>query len=538
MSNKSYRKNQSADEFKNSNLESPSDSPIIEVEVISSQSSEPDLMSVKDTPNEVETALESIKMSDNSNINNLKSKRKGLFRKYALPVILIIVLLFTFTAVAFGITGYNLLSEASKISTNSNNSGSLFSDILNINPFRSAEEELTKLKSAPDGRVNLLLLGYGGDGHDGALLTDSQILISIFPKERKIATLNIPRDTYVSDGGSYKKINSVYSNAEYKEKGSGGAKMVKLLQNELNTKIEYWATIDFKGFKKLVDNVGGVNIYVRNSFTDNTYPLDETNRYMVPAPSFTEGMTAMNGDKALIYARSRHAAGPEGGDFARSLRQREVISAVVKKMLDGGLVSNPEKISQILSTLSANLKTNLTLPEMYSLAKITKDYKLNENVVSWTLTADNGILCSQNNPDTGYILLYCDGSMFGSTRISASKTELQKDFENILNVAVLKKIDTTDIAIVSNKSKVVSTLSEGLKAYKSNAVLLNNQSQNITLSADPKIYVYYVDEADKDVYDFLVSQNLGLSFVKSGLLPADKVLPKSVSKAKIIYWIE
>jgi len=530
MSNKSFRRNPTTEDVTNPTPEISNSSPIIEVEIISSQSSQP-------IQNQVEP-LKNSKISTNSNITNLKTKRRGLFKKFVLPIVLIAVLFLTIIGTALGIAGYNVLSEFNKISTSNQDAGSLFSNILSLNPFRSTEEELSKLQSNANGRINLLLLGYGGEGHEGALLTDSQILISIFPKERKIATLNIPRDTYVNNNGSFKKINSVYSEGESNEKGSGAPKMVKLLENEFGTKIQYWATIDFKGFKKLVENVGGVEVNVRNSFTDFTYPLDGTYRYLVPAPSFTKGLTTLNGDRALIYARSRHAAGPEGGDFARSLRQREVISAVIKKMLEGDLVSNPEKIGQILSTLSQNLKTNLSLSEMFSLAKVTKDYKLNENVVSWTLSDDSGILCPQTNPDTGYILAYCDGAFFGSTRISASRTQLQKSFENILNVALLNKINETDIAIVSNKSRVTGILSDALKSYKKNTVLLNNQYSNITLSNDPKVKAYYTDVADIEIYNFLTSQNLSLSVEKSGLLPADKVLPKNLSKAKIVFWIE
>ena len=94
------------------------------------------------------------------------------------------------------------------------------------------------------------------------------------------------------------------------------------------------------------------------------------------------------------------------------------------------------------------------------------------------------------------------------------------------------------MAVVSNKSKVASVVVENLKPYKKNAILLNNQYSSITLTADPKIYAYYVDEADKEVYDFLTSQNTGLSFVKSGILPESKVLPKALSKAKVIFWIQ
>jgi len=550
MSTRSFRKNQS--EIHESNNEPE----IIDVNIVKPQKSnletidldrQPQTNDIRSTDynlnrinlkNDVEN-IESKNVNIKSNkIDALRHKQKGFFRKFVLPVITVLGVIILIISIVLGVAGYNVLTELSKISSGNTNGQNIFTDLVKINPFSNAEDEVSKLQGGSTGRINILLLGYGGEGHDGGLLTDSQLIISIFPKTKKVATINIPRDTYVSDNGAYKKMNSVYADAENKQKGTGANRVVKILENDLNTKIHYWATIDFKGFKKMIDIVGGVDIYVRNSFTDYEYPLGETYQYMYPAPSFIQGNTRMDGEKALIYARSRHAAGVEGGDFARSLRQREVITAMVKKGLDTGLISNPDKLRQLIATLSENLNTNLSFSEIFSLGKIFKDYNLTQNISSWTLSDDGVILCPQNNPDTGYILTYCDGSYFGSKTISSSKNLLQKNFENVLDVALMKKLDETDVAIVSNKSKVLSTLSSALKSYKSTAVLTNNQFSEITLSQNPEITIYYTDPESIEVYNYLSNQNIGLVIKKGDKFPENKTLPKSLSKAKIVYWIE
>jgi len=476
--------------------------------------------------------------NSNIGVENLRKKNKGFLSRLFLPLVMIFIIIISIIGINFLMPSLNILSSLAKMTSSSGSSSNVLGDLFNINPFNSAEQELTKLQGASSGRINILLLGFGGEGHDGAYLTDSQLIISIFPKEKKMSTMNIPRDTYVSDNGAYKKMNSVYADAEYRQKGSGARRLASILEGELNTKINYYATIDFKGFEELVNQVGGIDINVRNTFTDYQYPLGETYLYMSPAPTFTQGIVHMDGATALIYSRSRHAAGVEGGDFARSIRQREVIAAIVKKALDQGFLSNIGKLDQVITTLSKNLATDLKSNEIYALGKAFKEFQLEKNAVSWTLQDGDGILCAQNNPDTGYILVYCDGTIIGTGKISSTRLELQKDFANILSVGLQTKLKTTDIAIASNKSKVATVLQSNLYDLKEGNILLNNQYQSITLTTNPQIYAYLADPAQQDVYDYLLGQNLGLSIVKSGNLPADKVLPKGLSKAKIVFWIE
>src|SRR5207244_10638311 len=109
----------------------------------------------------------------------------------------------------------------------------------------------TQLKGEGNGRVNILLLGVGGAGHDGPNLSDTIMVVSIDPKTKDVAMLSIPRDLYVKiPGHGYGKINAanVYG---------GPTLAARTVANVIGVPIHYYAVIDFSGFKQAVDSVGG-----------------------------------------------------------------------------------------------------------------------------------------------------------------------------------------------------------------------------------------------------------------------------------------
>ena len=109
------------------------------------------------------------------------------------------------------------------------------------------------------------------------------------------------------------------------------------MQNLTGLQVPYFAVMDFSGFEKAIDQVGGVDVTVDRTFTDYQYP-DSGTGYL-PPQTFTAGPQHMDGARALIFARSRHAAGVEGSDFARSQRQQKIIDAFKQKVLSMNLVS-------------------------------------------------------------------------------------------------------------------------------------------------------------------------------------------------------
>jgi len=216
---------------------------------------------------------------------------------------------------------------------------------------------------SPDGRLNILLLGVGGDGHDGAQLTDTIILASIDRVGKRIGLLSIPRDlAYPLGSGRFEKINAVNAYAEKARPGMGAKETADALHSLLDVRIDRVIRIDFKGFEEFIDALGGIDVTVEHSFTDASFPTqdDGPNPYKWTVVKFMQGPQHMDGRTALNFVRSRHGDNGEGSDFARSRRQQLVIEAVRGKLLSLGTLSNPGKVTELWSSLSNHVQTNLT----------------------------------------------------------------------------------------------------------------------------------------------------------------------------------
>lgn len=219
-----------------------------------------------------------------------------------------------------------------------------------------------------EGRTNVLVLGIAGGNHEGATLTDTIIFTSIDLKTNKMVMVSLPRDIWIPS--LKEKINTAYSLGEEKRKG-GGLILAKAVVSEiLGQPIHYALRIDFVGFTKAIDLLGGVDIEVEKSFDDYQYPLvgkendecegeDPEYKCRFEHLHFEKGQQHMNGEQALKYARSRHAQGEEGTDFARARRQQKLILAVKKKAFSFQTLLNPPKISQLTQTFGESLETDV-----------------------------------------------------------------------------------------------------------------------------------------------------------------------------------
>jgi polyisoprenyl-teichoic acid--peptidoglycan teichoic acid transferase len=243
-----------------------------------------------------------------------------------------------------------------------------------------------------NSRINLLILGIGGGSHDGPNLTDTIILASLDSKNNKVTLVSIPRDLWVPDLTGYvKKINQAYADGEAIRKGGGLSLAEAVISKITGQEIDYGIRIDFSGFIKAVDVVGGLDINVDNTFDDYVYPISgkeddscgytaEDIREFTATSSaeidiqqkfycrykhlhFDKGVIHMDGETALEYVRSRHALGVESGDFARSKRQEKVINAFKDKVLSAQTLINPSKIISLYSVLAGSIDTNIKQSE-------------------------------------------------------------------------------------------------------------------------------------------------------------------------------
>ncbi len=273
-----------------------------------------------------------------------------------------------------------------------------------------------------NNNINILLLGIGGGSHDGPNLTDTIILASVNQKNNKVVLTSIPRDLWFpSLTTSFKKVNEAYADGENKRKGGGLVEAEAVVSKITGQHIDYGVRVDFSGFVKAVDILGGLDINVDNTFDDYAYPIsgkedDTCGNLAEDIKAYTESGTAsaemdlikfpcrykhvhfdkglmhMDGETALEFVRSRHATGVEGTDFARSKRQEKVIKALKDKILSAQTLINPAKIIQLYSILSGSIDTDIKQSEFddfVRLAQKMKGAKIQSAVIDYGDPATN-----------------------------------------------------------------------------------------------------------------------------------------------------
>ena len=196
--------------------------------------------------------------------------------------------------------------------------------------------------------ISILLLGVDErEGDSGR--SDTMIVISVDPKDKKMLMFSIPRDTRTEIVGKNRddKINHAYA--------FGGTQMaMDTVENFLDTSIDYYVRVNMESFKDIVNAVGGVQVDNPRAFEYDGY-------------SFPAGTQELDGKKALAYSRMRYE--DPKGDLGRNDRQRQVITSIIDK---GARVSSITKFDNILDILGDNVKTNMTFQEMKD---IQKNYK-------------------------------------------------------------------------------------------------------------------------------------------------------------------
>lgn len=291
-----------------------------------------------------------------------------------------------------------------------------------ISDLISSQTGGNKLQGESDGQINILLLGIGGPDHDGPYLTDTIILAQLRPKDSKATLISIPRDYLVNTKElGQRKINAVFAESYQKDKNwdKAGEKIREVVSKMSGQDIPYFAVIDFKGFKETIDLLGGVDVTIDRTFTDYTFP-NSTFGYL-PAVTFTEGQEHMDGQRALIFARSRHAAGEEGTDFARSLRQQKIINAAKDKVKALNIVADAGKINQLFTIIGDHFHTNLSPGQLLHAYELTKDFG-QDQVASLSLDEKTGLICPQTLEESGaFVLTVCPGK---------KSTDIEDFFQN------------------------------------------------------------------------------------------------------------
>ena len=275
-----------------------------------------------------------------------------------------------------------------------------------VSAVKAAADNTVPLQGQDQGRTNFLVFGMTKDG----LRTDSIMLASYYYQQKKLVTLNIPRDLYVYDGFENAKFGEVYAYAKARQRNNPQYPdqfVTSLISKEYGIPVQYWTELNMQGEVDLVNSIGGVSVNVPDGFTDYEYPTWNYTGYIRPAPSFAVGLQHLNGDQALIYSRSRHSLdNSEGSDFARSKRQGLVLQSIMTTVKSQGILDNLTKLTGYLGIVQKNVTTNLSTDEMLSAAKLVKGLNPTTDHVIGNWSTTNGFLCSSTSSIGAYIALY------------------------------------------------------------------------------------------------------------------------------------
>ncbi len=311
------------------------------------------------------------------------------------------------------------------------------------------------LMGEENDRINILLLGIGGGNHEGAYLTDTIMLSSLQPSTKQAALISIPRDL-VAPVSNWQKVNSINAYAEKENPDSGSAVTAKAFAELLQTPIDYYVGVDFSGFSKIIDELGGIEVNVENTLDDYTYPIlgeeDNPNYYSrFEHLHIEKGLQTMNGSLALKYARSRHALSSEGSDFARARRQQLVLQAVKDKLLSSKTLLNPVMVTKLINEFNKDISTNLNAWEILRLWEMFKDIDKTQITNKVLSDAPDGLLVSGRGENGAYIL----------TPRSGNFSEVRNMVKNIFATSTTGIISTPEKRIVRISDNASVTILNG-----------------------------------------------------------------------------
>lgn len=300
----------------------------------------------------------------------------------------------------------------------------------------------------PLGPYSILILGYGGPGHDGGSLTDTMILAYIQPRKESIHLLSIPRDIWVdlpllpnNETKGY-KINAAYAIGkdaqqyadrpqEFTGEGGGGSLAKYAVEKVTGIRPTYFLGVNFFAFEQAIDQLGGITVRVPQGFDDPFYPLAEEKQnscgkteeeiaavtaslsgdlLIAEFPCryehlfFEAGSQEMNGATALKYVRSRHS-NQAGNDFSRAERQQAVIEAVKQKVISLNFLP---KIIPLMNSLARNIQTDIDGQTLSSL--ITKAPELEQYKIQRLVLSEKNSLQAGRSPDGQFVLLAKESS--------------------------------------------------------------------------------------------------------------------------------
>ncbi|MET7984673.1 MULTISPECIES: LCP family protein [unclassified Streptomyces] len=229
-----------------------------------------------------------------------------------------------------------------------------------------------------NGSENILVLGsdtrsgtnkkLGGGSDDGSARSDTAMIVHVYKGHKRASVVSVPRDTLVrrpsctdSKGTVHGAVSSAMFNSAYSTGGAACA--VKTVESMTGIRMDHYIEIDFSGFQKLVDDLGGVTVTTTKAISDHESHLH-----------LAAGSHSLNGKQALGLVRTRHGVG-DGSDLGRIQLQQAFMKALVDQVKHVGLLSNPKKLYDLADTATKTVTTDSDIGSVADLASFAGGLK-------------------------------------------------------------------------------------------------------------------------------------------------------------------
>jgi LCP family protein required for cell wall assembly len=229
-----------------------------------------------------------------------------------------------------------------------------------------------------DGSQNILVLGsdtrtggnkkLGGGTDDGSARSDTAMVVHVYKGHKKAGVVSIPRDTLVDrpectdgEGNTHDAADGVMFNSAYSTGGAACA--VKTVESMTDLRMDHYLEVDFAGFQKLVDELGGVEV-------TTTEDIDDPDSHL----ELKAGTHRLTGEQALGLVRTRHGVG-DGSDLGRIELQQAFIKALVTQVKEVGVFTDPKKLYDLADTATKTVTTDSNLASVNSLMSFANGLK-------------------------------------------------------------------------------------------------------------------------------------------------------------------
>jgi polyisoprenyl-teichoic acid--peptidoglycan teichoic acid transferase len=274
---------------------------------------------------------------------------------------------------------------------------------------------------APETLVYLLL---GADTQGGAtsFRTDSILAVAVRPWDGQVSVISFPRDLWVNiPTVGLQRINTAYLYGENNHYPGGGSALLKdTMLNNFGLEIQQTALVDFDGFRRVVDTLGGIEVPIACPYTDWRLISPDLNPHVRgnwALYTAGPGLVQMDGDLALWYARSRQ----KSNDFDRGRRQQEVLRALFKKTISTNTLTS---LPQLYSDLNDSIKTDVGLTDVLSLAPLALQMN-NADIRSYYISSD--MVTDWITPGGAYVLLPHTEAIQAMLTESLSASQIQEE---------------------------------------------------------------------------------------------------------------